>query len=469
MRDAFTTTRSSEDRDEFTMGSPTEGKDSMSLKRNTLKDDAREQMTENGENGRLPTPFEASGIQIERAASYLNVPEDIVEMLKAPQRIIHLEFPVKMDNGRLRMFRAYRVQHNNVRGPFKGGIRYHPHVGIDEVKALASWMTWKCAVVNVPFGGGKGGVICDPTTLSKGELERVTRRFTKELSNNIGPDIDIPAPDMNTNPQVMAWILDTYNTHHNNNEYGVVTGKPVEIGGSLGRNEATGRGGFFVIQHAIERGDIPDIPRIENVSFSVQGFGNVGSHFAKIAFDAGARIVGLSQVEGGIYSRDGLNPYHVSQHIEEHGRILDFPGARNITNQELLKSECDVLVPAALENQIRGRIAKAVKARVVLELANGPTTPKADGILRDRHCIVIPDILANAGGVTVSYFEWVQNLNHDIWTEDDVNQRLQRIMRESYGSVVEMARNHTTDLRTGAYILAIDRVVRALTLRGIYP
>ncbi len=441
----------------------------MSMKKNLARDSKCDEQTENGENGRLPTPFEAAGIQIEKASSYLNVPEDIVELLKAPQRIIHLEFPVKMDDGKLKMFQAYRVQHNNVRGPFKGGIRYHPKVGIDEVKALASWMTWKCAVVNVPFGGGKGGVVCDPTTLSKGELERITRRFTNELSNNIGPDIDIPAPDMNTNPQIMAWILDTYNTHHNNNEYGVVTGKPVEIGGSLGRNEATGRGGFFVIQHAIERGDLPGIGRMENTRFSVQGFGNVGAHFAKIAFDAGAKIVALSQVEGGIYCREGLNPHQVARHIEKTGEILNFPGAENVTNQELLVSECDILVPAALENQIRGRIATSVKARVILELANGPTTPKADGLLRARHRIVIPDILANAGGVTVSYFEWVQNLNHDIWTEDDVNQRLRRTMTESYDSVVDMARRYNTDLRTGAYVLAIERVVRALNLRGIYP
>lgn len=417
----------------------------------------------------MPTPFEAASSQIEAAAAYLNVPKDIVEMLKAPQRIIHLEFPVRMDDGKLRMFRAYRVQHNNVRGPYKGGIRYHQTVGIEEVKALASWMTWKCAVVNVPFGGGKGGVVCDPATLSKDELERVTRRFTKELSNNIGPDIDIPAPDMNTNPQVMAWILDTYNTHHNNNEYGVVTGKPVEIGGSLGRNEATGRGGFYVIEHAIEKGDLPEIERVEATRFAVQGFGNVGANFAKIAFDAGATIVGLSQVEGAIYCEEGLNPYEVEHHISKTGEIIDFPGARNLSNEALLKSACDVLVPAALENQIRGRVAHSLKAKVVLELANGPTTPKADGILTARNRIVIPDILANAGGVTVSYFEWVQNLNHDIWTEDDVNRRLKRTMTESYDGVFEMARAHGTNLRTGSYILAIDRVVRALTLRGIYP
>jgi glutamate dehydrogenase (NAD(P)+) len=441
----------------------------MPSKKNSTKNSAGSKTPYSGGTSRLPTPFEAAAVQIETAASYLNVAKDIVELLKSPQRIIHLEFPVKMDDGKLKMFQAYRVQHNNVRGPFKGGIRYHPKVGLDEVKALASWMTWKCAVVNVPFGGGKGGVICDPTTLSRNELERMTRRFTKELSNNIGPDMDIPAPDMNTNPQVMAWILDTYNTHHNNNEYGVVTGKPVEIGGSLGRNEATGRGGFYAIQHAIERGHIHEIKSIESASFSVQGFGNVGSNFAKIAFDAGAKIVGLSQEEGGIYCKDGLNPHEVEKHIATTGQILDFQGAENLTNEALLKSKCDVLVPAALENQIRGRIAKSIKARVVLELANGPTTPKADGILEDRQCIVIPDILANAGGVTVSYFEWVQNLNHDIWTEDDVNQRLHRIMTESLDSVVEMAVTHGTNLRTGAYILAIDRVVRALTLRGIYP
>jgi glutamate dehydrogenase (NAD(P)+) len=274
---------------------------------------------------------------------------------------------------------------------------------------------------------------------------------------------------MNTNPQIMAWILDTYNTHHNNNEYGVVTGKPVEIGGSLGRNEATGRGGFFVIQHAIRKGHIPGIKKLQSTRFTVQGFGNVGSNFTKIAFDAGAKIVGLSQIEGGVYKASGLNPYEVERHIAKTGTILDFKGAKNLTNEAILKSDCDVLVPAALENQIRGRIAKALQARVILELANGPTTPKADGLLNQRRHIVIPDILANAGGVTVSYFEWVQNLNHDIWTEEDVNRRLQRRITESYDSVIETARKYKTDLRTGAYILAIDRVVRALTLRGVYP
>ncbi len=419
--------------------------------------------------GKLMTPFETAAAQLEKAAAYLAVPSDILELLKAPQRIIHLEFPVKMDDGKLKMFQAYRVQHNNMRGPFKGGIRYHPKVGIEEVKALASWMTWKCAVVNIPFGGGKGGVVCDPAKLSKGELERVTRRFTKELSNNIGPDIDIPAPDMNTNPQVMAWILDTYNTHHNNNEYGVVTGKPIEVGGSLGRNEATGRGGFFVIEHAVKRGDIPGIDAIEDTAFAVQGFGNVGSNFAKIAFDAGAKIVALSQVEGGIYNPNGLNPHKVSEHIAKTGTILNFKGADNISNVDVLKCKCDVLVPAALENQIRGRIAKSVKAKLVLELANGPTTPKSDGILAERGILLIPDILANAGGVTVSYFEWVQNLNHDIWTEKEVNDKLHVRMTESYEAVYETSKKYNVDFRTGAYIVAIGRVVKALTLRGVYP
>ena len=419
--------------------------------------------------GRLMTPFETAGAQLDKAAVFLKIPPDVLELLKAPQRIIHLEFPVKMDNGKLRMFKAYRVQHNNMRGPFKGGIRYHPEVGIEEVKALASWMTWKCAVVNIPFGGGKGGVVCDPRELSKGELERITRRFTKELSNNIGPDMDIPAPDMNTNPQVMAWILDTYNTHHNNNEYGVVTGKPVEVGGSLGRNEATGRGGFFIVEHAIKRGDIPGVKEVNGTAFAVQGFGNVGSNFAKIAFDAGAKIVALSQVEGGICNPAGLNPHEVSKHIAKTGSILGFKGAKDISNIDVLKCKCDILVPAALENQIRGRIAKAVKTKAVLELANGPTTPKSDGILAERGIILIPDILANAGGVTVSYFEWVQNLNHDIWTEKEVNDKLHVRMTESYDAVAEAAQKYNVEFRTAAYILAAGRVVKALSLRGVYP
>lgn len=419
--------------------------------------------------GQLMTPFETAASQLEKAAAYLNIEPEIVALLEAPQRIIHLEFPVKMDNGKLKMFKAYRVQHNNVRGPFKGGIRYHPEVGIEEVKALASWMTWKCAVVNIPFGGGKGGVVCDPSTLSNGELERITRRFTKELSNNIGPDMDIPAPDVNTNPQIMAWILDTYNTHHNNNEYGVVTGKPIEVGGSLGRNEATGRGGFFIIEQAINRGDIPGLKAIKDTTFAVQGFGNVGANFAKITFEAGGKIVALSRVEGGICNPAGLDPHKVDAHIAKTGTILNFKGAQNITNEEVLKYKCDVLVPAALENQIRGRIAKAIKAKAVLELANGPTTPKSDMILEQRGILLIPDILANAGGVTVSYFEWVQNLNHDIWTEKEVNEKLHVRMTESYEAVFDTAKKYKVDMRTGAYIVAIGRVVKALTLRGVYP
>jgi glutamate dehydrogenase/leucine dehydrogenase len=432
-----------------------------------MKRDAAKDM--NSKKRQLMTPFETAAAQLEKAAVHLSIAPDILELLKAPQRIIHLEFPAKMDDGSLKMFKAYRVQHNNMRGPFKGGIRYHPEVGIEEVKALASWMTWKCAVVNIPFGGGKGGVVCDPQKLSTGELERITRRFTKELSNNIGPDMDIPAPDVNTTPQVMAWILDTYNTHHNNNEYGVVTGKPVEVGGSLGRNEATGRGGFFVIDHAINRGDIKGLTQMKGTSFAIQGFGNVGSNFAKIAYEAGAKIVALSRVEGGICNMNGLNPHKVQEHIGKNGSILNFKGAQNISNEALLKTKCDVLVPAALENQIRGRIAKGVKAKAVLELANGPTTPKSDGILAERGIVLIPDILANAGGVTVSYFEWVQNLNHDIWTEKEVNDKLQIRMTESYENVFDTARKYGTDLRDGAYIVAIGRVVRALSLRGVYP
>ncbi|MBN2804218.1 MAG: Glu/Leu/Phe/Val dehydrogenase [Deltaproteobacteria bacterium] len=421
------------------------------------------------ESSKLPTPFEVSMMQVEKAAKMLKVPSDILNFLKVPQRILRLEFPVIMDSGKIQMFKGYRVQHNNVCGPFKGGIRYHPLVGMEEVKALASWMTWKCAVAELPFGGGKGGVVCDPKAMSIKELERMTRRFTKELANNIGPDVDIPAPDVNTNPQVMAWIQDTYNTHHYNNQTGVVTGKPVEIGGSLGRNEATGRGGFFVINHAILKGHLKGISQIKGTSFAVQGFGNVGSNFAKIAFDEGAKIIAISQVEGGIYNPEGLDPHKVEKHIAKTGTILNYKDAKNIDNTALLATKCDVLVAAALENAIRGRIAKRIKASVVLELANGPTTPKSDAILKERGITVIPDILANAGGVTVSYFEWVQNLNHDSWTEKEVNEKLYFRMTKAYDGVFVNAKKYKTDLRTGAFIMAIDRVVKTLTLKGFYP
>jgi len=417
----------------------------------------------------LPSADVSAESQFDRAANILKVDDDLKNLMKVPKRIIQLEFPVRMDDGKLTMFKGYRVQHSNIRGPYKGGLRYHPDVSMNDVKALAFWMTWKCAVVNIPFGGAKGGVVCDPKKLSSGELQRITRRFTKELSENIGPDIDIPAPDVNTNAQVMAWVLDTYSVHHNRSAYAVVTGKPVELGGSVGRASATGRGGFFVLQEAIATGHVKGVSDIKEATIAVQGFGNVGSYFALNAYDAGAKIVAISQVEGGIYNPAGLNPHEVLDHIKKKGTILGFKGATSITNEQLLLCKCNILVPAAMENQIRGRIARKIKAKTVLELANGPTTPKAHQILLSRGIFLIPDILANAGGVTVSYFEWVQNLNHDIWTEEEVDTKLHRRMKDAYNDVAKAARDYKVDMRTAAYIVAIARVAEAIKLRGIYP
>lgn len=417
-----------------------------------------------------PNAFEVTAQQITRAADCLKLSEDWRTCLVAPQRVILLEMPVVMDDGSLKMFKGYRVQHNNARGPYKGGLRYHPDVHLDEVKALSSWMTWKCAVLNVPFGGAKGGVQCDPAKLSRRELEQLTRRFTKELGDNIGPHIDIPAPDVNTNAQIMAWIYDTYSAHHHNDvAKGVVTGKPVELGGSLGRAAATGRGGFLVLKEALESGHIEGLSSLKGTKICVQGFGNVGSHFCKLAHDAGALITGIAQVEGGIVSSEGLDPYAVEAHIRATGQILDFKGAKNITNAELLLQPCDILVPAALENQINAQNAPKISARAMLELANGPTTPKADESFQQRGITVIPDILANAGGVTVSYFEWVQNFSHDIWSEEDVNRKLAFRMSESYAKVRETAAQYDTTLRNAAYIVAIERVVNAMKTRGFYP
>ncbi|HZQ91008.1 MAG TPA: Glu/Leu/Phe/Val dehydrogenase [Terriglobales bacterium] len=410
-------------------------------------------------------PFRIAMRQFDTAADHLKLDAGLREVLRRPHRALTLSLPVKMDNGSIRVFEGFRVQHSNARGPCKGGIRYHPSVSFDEVKALASWMTWKCATVNIPFGGAKGGIICDPHKLSKGELERLTRRYAYEISPIIGPDRDIPAPDVYTDSQVMAWIMDTYSMTHGNNAPGVVTGKPTFLGGSLGRNEATARGCLFVIRAACKVLGI----EVGKATAAVQGFGNAGSIAAELLAADGVKIVAVSDSHGGIVNREGLDVQALLKHKRKSGTVLGFPGARQISSGQVLEQDCDVLIPAALENQITLENASRIRARIVAEAANGPTTPGADAVLHKQGTMVLPDILANAGGVTVSYFEWVQDLQELFWEEDDVNRRLEKVMARAFDNVHRTATNYKVDMRTGAYILAIDRVATATSARGIWP
>lgn len=410
-------------------------------------------------------PYDVAVAQFDEAADYLGLSQAQRAILRKPKRELVVNFPVRMDNGEIEMFTGYRVQHNITRGPAKGGLRFSPHVSLDEVRALAMWMTWKCAVVNIPFGGAKGGVICDPLKMSRSELERLTRRYASEISILIGPDSDIPAPDMNTNPQVMAWIMDTYSMHKGYSVPGVITGKPLALGGSEGRLEATARGVQFATQSAMR--DLDMVP--ERCSVVVQGFGNVGSITARLLHAIGCRIVGLSDINGGVYNPRGIDVPLALRYSQEHGSLLGLPNSEKVTNQQLLELPCDVLIPAALENQITRENAIRIRASLIVEGANGPTTLEADRILHERGITVVPDILANAGGVTVSYFEWVQNLQHFFWTEPEINQRLEGIMNRSYDAVRRKAREKGTNLRMGAYLLAVARVAEANQVRGIYP
>jgi glutamate dehydrogenase (NAD(P)+) len=370
-----------------------------------------------------------------------------------------------MDSGTVAIFEGYRVQHNIARGPCKGGIRYHPDVTLDEVRALASWMTWKCAVVNIPYGGAKGGVRCNPKQLSQGELERITRRFTFEISAFIGPDIDIPAPDVNTNAQTMAWMLDTYSMVAGHSALGVVTGKPLQIGGSEGRREATGRGCQYVVREACRVRDIA----LDRATVAVQGFGNAGATVARLLHADGARIVAVSDSQGGIHNSRGLDVVAVQSWKDAHRTVVGYPEAEPLTNEQVLELSCDILIPAALENQIHAGNAARVKARIVAEAANGPTTPTADDVLRDKGTFVVPDILANAGGVTVSYFEWVQGLSSFFWDEATINRHLEIIMKKAFAEVHETALSYKTDMRTAAYIRGVSRVADATRIRGLFP
>jgi glutamate dehydrogenase (NAD(P)+) len=403
--------------------------------------------------------------QFDLAAERLNLDPGLRAVLREPRRALTVTFPVHMDDGSVKVFTGFRVQHNLGRGPAKGGIRYHQDVSIDEVKALAMWMTWKCAVVGIPYGGGKGGVVVDPKKLSIKELEALSRRFFTEISVLVGPERDIPAPDVNTTPQVMAWFMDTYSMHAGYTVPGVVTGKPISLGGSEGRNEATARGCVFTIVDAAQHLAMD----LKEATVVVQGFGNAGSIAAQLMQAEGSTVIGVSDTGGAILKRDGLLIERVVAWKKEHGTVVGFPGSETITNEELLEIECDVLIPAALENQITASNAGRVRARIVAEAANGPTTPEADEILYRNGVFLIPDILANAGGVTVSYFEWVQDLNRDHWSEAVVNAKLKEIMDRSFAEVLAMQQREKVNMRTAAYLLAVQRVADATALRGLYP
>ena len=411
-------------------------------------------------------PFVVAQEQIDRAGKKLSLNPDLLELLKHPKRELTVNFPVKMDDGSVRVFTGYRVQYNDARGPFKGGIRYHWNVSIDEVRALACWMTWKCAVMDIPYGGAKGGIICNPKEMSKAENERMTRRYASEISIIIGPEKDIPAPDVYTDGQTMSWIMDTISMQKGYVVSGVVTGKPIAIGGSLGRDEATARGAVYTTREAAKKIKL----NLKGATVAVQGFGNAGYHYARLMQDEyGSKIVAVSDSKGGIYSEKGFDPKEVLVYKEKTGSVVGFPGTKKITNEELLELAVDILSPAALENQITSENAPRIKAKISAECANGPTTPEADDLLYKKGVLVIPDILANGGGVTVSYFEWVQDLANFFWTKAEVDSKLEGVMVRAFDAVWKMHDEKKCDLRQAAYMVAINRVAEAYKWRGIYP
>ncbi len=409
--------------------------------------------------------WEMAQHQLDEVAALIGLNESIHGFLRQPKRVLEVSVPARMDDGGFRMYTGYRVQHNLSRGPGKGGIRFHPDVTLDEVKALAMWMTWKCALANIPFGGAKGGVICDPKHMSMQELENLTRRYTTEISIIIGPEKDIPAPDVYTTPQIMAWIMDTFSMQHGYSIPGVVTGKPIAIGGSLGRDKATARGCLYVVDEAMQVLQKP----IEGARVAIQGFGNAGMYAAQLMAARGYRVVAVSDSQGGVANDQGIDARGLSAHKLETGSVVGFKGGERIDNRDVLEYDCDVLVPAALEKVITADNAGRIKAKIVAEAANGPTVPEADDILFERGIMVLPDILANAGGVTVSYFEWVQDLQENFWEEDEINERLKRKMTRAFRETYEQAQRHGVSMRKGAYCVAVDRVAEATKLRGLYP
>jgi glutamate dehydrogenase (NAD(P)+) len=411
------------------------------------------------------SPFESMMERFRFAAEILELDEGMFQYLASPVKQVIVSIPIVMDTGEIRVFEGYRVIHNNLLGPSKGGIRYAPDVTLEEVKALAAWMTWKCAIVNVPFGGAKGGVRCDPKQLSNGELERLTRRYTANMLEVFGPDRDIPAPDMNTNEQIMAWVMDTYSMNAHKTETAVVTGKPIILGGSHGRKEATGRGVVTVTLAALNKmGILPN-----KCSVAVQGFGNVGSVSAKLMYEQGAKIIAVSDITGGYYNENGINIPEAIEYTQNNKNTLEgYPEAEKITNEELLQLKCDVLIPAAKEDQINRHNAGNINTKIIAEGANGPVTANADSILEDKGIMVVPDILANAGGVTVSYFEWVQDRQGYFWTEERVNRRLNRMMRNAFDNLFEVRKKYDITLRQAAYVFGINKVAMTLKMRGLY-
>ncbi|GIP35768.1 Glu/Leu/Phe/Val dehydrogenase [Paenibacillus sp. J2TS4] len=406
-------------------------------------------------------PFDIVQRQIEAAASILDLPKHVVEILKKPKRVLAVSFSVRMDDGSVRVFEGYRSQHNDAIGPTKGGIRFHPDVTMDEVKALSMWMTFKCGVVGLPYGGGKGGVICDPHTLSKGELERVSRGFMEAIADIVGPEKDIPAPDVYTTPQIMGWMMDTYSRIKGQYSPGVITGKPLIIGGSKGRNEATARGCVYTIIEALNELNLSP----GQTTVAIQGFGNAGRIAADLLSEIGCKIVAVSDSKGGIYNPEGLD-LKEAERLKDNASLLDYGTSYHISNEDLLALDVDILIPAALENVITSANAHRIQAKIIAEAANGPTTPGADKILIEKGIIVIPDILANAGGVTVSYFEWVQNLMNHYWSEEEVNSKLQEKMISSYHAVRKLSKKYNTDMRTGAFMISLLRVTKAMEARG---
>jgi glutamate dehydrogenase (NAD(P)+) len=410
-------------------------------------------------------PFRIAQIQFDMAAEYLKLDPGLRQILRTPKRVMEVSIPVKLDNGQIKVFTGFRVQHNVARGPAKGGLRYHPGVTVDEVKALAAWMTWKTATVNLPYGGAKGGIICDPKRMSKGELERMTRRYAAEIQPIIGPEVDIPAPDVYTDAQTMAWIMDTYAMTVGHASPGVVTGKPVSIGGSEGRSDATGRGCLYVVEEACKAKKIS----LRGATVAIQGFGNVGSAVARLFAEKKAKIVAISDSRGGVHNPRGIDPMRAIRYKERAGTVVGMPGASRISNDELLTLKCDILVPAALENVITLHNADQIKAKIVAEAANGPTTPHADEVLSRKGVFVLPDILANAGGVTVSYFEWAQDLQGFFWQAQEVNSKLEFVMKRAFNNVYETMRKFHVYPRAAAYVLAVGRVAEAMTVRGLFP
>ena len=411
-------------------------------------------------------PFEMALKQLDEVSKLIKLDKGMHQVLAHPKRVLTVSVPTRMDNGEIKVFTGFRSQHNDARGPFKGGIRYHPQVSIDEVKALSMWMTWKCAVADIPYGGGKGGIICNPKEMSNGELERMTRRYAYGIADIIGPRTDIPAPDVYTGGKEMAWIMDTYSALKGN--YGqpeIITGKPLPIGGSLGRNEATGRGLSFTVREAAKKLKI----NMKSATVAVQGFGNAGQFASQLVEDQGAKTIAASDSKGGVYNKAGISIAALRKHKEKTGSVVGFSGAKSISNEDLLELDCTILIPAALENQINSRNAKNVKAKIVAEAANGPTTPDADEVLYKNKTLVIPDILANGGGVTVSYFEWLQNLRREYWTEDEVNQKLDKNITKAFLDIYKTHEDYGVNMRKASMVLAVNRVVEVTKIRGLWP